>query len=210
MKLDSKYFDSIRSSKRKGKPGTTAKTQTPVCQWDGCNKKGEFRAPVGREAEGQYFLFCAEHVREYNKGYNYFSGLSDSEIARYQKEALTGHRPTWTVGVNKAARANPQQSTGRSGSAAAYANMRDPFRLLNERANANRPQPRKRKLKSLEVKAFDTMGLGVNATSTDIKMRYKELVKQHHPDANGGDRGSEERFRAVIQAYQLLKQSGFC
>jgi len=210
MKLDSKYFDSIRSSKRKGKTGAKSKTEAPVCQWDGCNKKGEFRAPVGRDAEGEYFLFCVDHVREYNKGYNYFSGLSDSEIARYQKEALTGHRPTWTVGVNKAARANPQHSTARSGSAAAYANMRDPFRLLNERANAGQPQPRKRKLKSLEVKAFDTMGLGVDATSMDIKMRYKELVKQHHPDANGGDRGSEERFRAVIQAYQLLKQSGFC
>jgi len=54
------------------------------------------------------------------------------------------------------------------------------------------------------------MGLGANASAPDIKRRYKELVKMHHPDANGGDRGSEERFRAVIQAYQLLKQNGFC
>ena len=70
--------------------------------------------------------------------------------------------------------------------------------------------PQARKLKSLESKAFDTMGLHANATSAEIKSRYKELVKKHHPDANGGDRGSEERFRAVIQAYQLLKQNGFC
>lgn len=212
MKLDSKYFDSIRSSKRKGKgkAGQKAKVEAPVCQWDGCNKKGEFKAPVGRDAEGEYFLFCVDHVREYNKGYNYFSGLSDSEIARYQKEALTGNRPTWTMGVNKTAKADPDVAMGRSGSAASFANMRDPFRLLNERANSGRPQPRKRKLKALEAKAFDTMGLGANATSGDIKTRYKELVKQHHPDANGGDRGSEERFRAVIQAYQLLKQAGFC
>ncbi|MEM6462687.1 MAG: J domain-containing protein [Pseudomonadota bacterium] len=211
MKLDSKYFDSIRSSKRKGKGGAKQKQDAPVCQWDGCNKKGEFRAPVGRDAEGKYFLFCAEHVREYNKGYNYFSGLSDAEIARYQKEALTGHRPTWTVGVNKSgtAKANPQQSQARSGSAASYANMRDPFRLFEER-NGRRAQPRKRKLKTLEAKALDTMGLAANASSDDIKTRYKELVKQHHPDANGGDRGSEERFREVIQAYQLLKQAGFC
>ncbi len=212
MKLDSKYFDSIRSSKRKGKSKAGQKSQAkhPVCQWDGCDKKGEFRAPVGRDAEGEYFLFCVDHVREYNKGYNYFSGLSDSEIARYQKEALTGNRPTWTMGVNKTAKANPDVAMGRSGSAAAFANMRDPFRLLNERTNAGQPQPRKRKLKSLEAKAFDTMGLDAKASSNDIKTRYKELVKQHHPDANGGDRGSEERFRAVIQAYQLLKQSGFC
>jgi len=67
-----------------------------------------------------------------------------------------------------------------------------------------------RKLKTLEAKAFDTLGLSANAKQEEIKRRYKELVKKHHPDANGGDRGSEERFRAVVQAYQLLKQSGFC
>ena len=214
MKLDSKYFDSIRSSKKKGKGKSkvSAKPTTPDCQWDGCEKKGEFRAPVGCDAEGEYFLFCADHVREYNKGYNYFSGLSDGDIARYQKEALTGHRPTWTLGVNKAASAqtNPEQSQSRSGSAAAYANMRDPFRLFDEKGAASRPQPRKRKLKALESKAFETMGIPANAPAEEIKTRYKDLVKQNHPDANGGDRGSEERFREVIQAYQLLKQSGFC
>lgn len=211
MKLDSKYFDSIRSSKKKGKKGPgAAKPDTPICQWDGCEKKAEFRAPVGRDAEGQYFMFCAEHVREYNKGYNYFSGLSDGEIARYQKEALTGHRPTWTIGVNKTSKASPQHAQTRSGSAASFANMRDPFRLFEEGKAGRKPQPRQRKLKTLEAKAFDTMGLAANATSSDIKSRYKELVKLHHPDANGGDRRSEERFRAVIQAYQLLKQSGFC
>ncbi len=67
-----------------------------------------------------------------------------------------------------------------------------------------------KKLKPLEGKAFETLGLAANASPEDIKSRYKELVKKHHPDANGGDRGSEERFRAVIQAYQLLKQAGFC
>lgn len=91
MKLDSKYFDRIRTRrKREREP----EVQAPTCQWDGCDKPGVHRAPVGRNAEGQFFLFCFEHVKEYNKGYNYFSGLSDGEIARYQKEAITGHRPT--------------------------------------------------------------------------------------------------------------------
>ena len=65
-------------------------------------------------------------------------------------------------------------------------------------------------MKTLETKAFETLGLDGSAGSDDIKTRYKALVKKHHPDANGGDRSSEERFRAVVQAYQLLKQSGFC
>jgi DnaJ-class molecular chaperone len=73
-----------------------------------------------------------------------------------------------------------------------------------------RPSARLRKAKPLEAKALDTLGLDVKATGEDIKSRYKELVKRHHPDANGGDRASEDRFRDVIQAYQLLKQAGFC
>ncbi|WP_428429706.1 J domain-containing protein [Pararhizobium sp.] len=208
MKLDSKYFDGIRTRRKvTQKPEPMA----PKCQWDGCEENAIHRAPVGRNAENEFFMFCFEHVKEYNKGYNYFSGLSDSEIARYQKEAITGHRPTWTVGVNKNAKNAPQQSQQRSGSAGAQARMRDPFGFVDQaRARANRQEPRLRKLKTLEAKAFETLGLHANATAADVKTAYKELVKKHHPDANGGDRGSEERFRAVIQAYQLLKQAGFC
>ncbi|HET7413707.1 MAG TPA: J domain-containing protein [Pararhizobium sp.] len=207
MKLDSKYFDSIRV---RPKGGPAPEPSAPVCQWDGCDEKGTHKAPVGRDAEGEYFLFCVEHVRQYNKGYNYFSGLSDSDIARYQKEALTGHRPTWTMGVNRAARSGPDTARMRSGSAAAYARIRDPFGFVDEGRVPPRPEPRQRKLKSLEARALDTLGLAESASATEIKAQYKTLVKRHHPDANGGDRGSEDRFRDVIQAYQLLKQAGFC
>jgi curved DNA-binding protein CbpA len=212
MKLDSKYFDRIRTRRKREQDATPP---APTCQWDGCDKPGAHRAPVGRNAEGQFFMFCFDHVREYNKGYNYFSGLSDSEIARYQKEAITGHRPTWTVGVNKAAKDAPLHATTRSGAGGPggpQQRFKDPFGFVSQAraGGTSRFQTQGRKLKTLEAKAFDTMELGVNATAAEIKRRYKELVKKHHPDANGGDRGSEERFRAVIQAYQLLKQAGFC
>ena len=67
---------------------------------------------------------------------------------------------------------------------------------------------RQRKLKQLEAKSLETLGLAANAKSDAIKARYKELVKQHHPDANGGDRSSEDRLAEVIQAYKLLRQAG--
>jgi curved DNA-binding protein CbpA len=207
MKLDSKYFDRIRTRPRRKEQ--RQEPIAPMCQWDGCEEKGAHRAPVGRNAEGEYFMFCFEHVKEYNKGYNYFSGLSDTEIARYQKEALTGHRPTWTVGVNKNAKNAPTMANTRSGTAGAQARLRDPFGFVEQARSGVRQEPRQRKLKTLEAKALDTLGLTATATAADIKTAYKELVKKHHPDANGGDRGSEERFRAVIQAYQLLKQAGF-
>src|SRR5690606_39731896 len=49
MKLDSKYFDRIRTKRRVERPERSA----PTCQWDGCEENAVHRAPVGRSAEGQ-------------------------------------------------------------------------------------------------------------------------------------------------------------
>ncbi|WP_265517617.1 J domain-containing protein [Nitratireductor luteus] len=206
MKLNSKYFEKIRI--RPERPAD-ADAHAPRCQWDGCEEAGTHRAPVGRHREGEYFRFCFQHVREYNKGYNYFSGLKDTDIARFQKEALTGHRPTWKVGSNGQARASGDFAPFRSGHAAYHKRMGDPFNLFSGAA-AQAREPVKKRLRPLEAKALETLGLGAEATGADIKARYKALVKRHHPDANGGDRRSEARFRDVLQAYRLLKQAGFC
>lgn len=207
MKLNSKYFDRIRV---RPDPGAEVKTHAPQCQWDGCVEAGTYRAPVGRLKEGEYFHFCLDHVRQYNKGYNYFSGLSDGDVARFQKEALTGHRPTWTVAANgSAARMAPEYARMRSGRAAYHNRMGDPFNMFGEAKGQAAAKPQRR-AKPLEAKALETLGLDEKAGAEQIKARYKELVKRHHPDSNGGDRGSEERFRDVIQAYRLLRQAGFC
>ncbi|WP_375619123.1 MULTISPECIES: J domain-containing protein [unclassified Bartonella] len=204
MTITSKLFDSIRISSNKKQK---AEPEAQQCQWEGCEKTGSHKAPAGRNHEGQYLYFCIEHVRAYNKNFNYFSGLSNKDIAKFQKDALTGHRPTWPTdlsnGTSKKTAANYAKI--RSGTAAYQNRIRDPFTLFTERhSNFSR------KLKPLEAKAFDTLGLQSNASAEDIKMKYKELVKKHHPDSNGGNRASEERFRDVLHAYNLLKKSGLC
>jgi curved DNA-binding protein CbpA len=205
MSTFSKYFEKIRV---RPDPMAEAKADAPLCQWDGCKEPGTHRAPVGRMREGEYFRFCFDHVREYNKGFNYFAGAPAAEIARFQKEALTGHRPTWSVSSNGSARFAPDFSQKRSGRAGYHNRMRDPFNLF-EQQRAEGPGP-ERRARPLETKALETLGLDQSASGKTIKSRYKELVKRHHPDANGGDRGSEDRFREVIQAYRLLKQAGRC
>ena len=79
------------------------------------------------------------------------------------------------------------------------------WRAKQAREAAKRPT---RKLKPLEGKAVAALGLSQGAGKDEIKTRFKELVKKHHPDANGGDRGSEEKLREIIQAYNYLKQVG--
>ncbi|TFF19931.1 molecular chaperone DnaJ [Jiella endophytica] len=199
MKLDSKYFDAIRV---KGKASAGAKPRAPVCAWEGCDEAGLYKAPLGRDFEGQYLNFCVDHVRQYNKSYNYFSGLNDDAIQKYLKDAMTGHRPTWSMG-----RSGSTQSTARSGRAGSR--PRDPFNLFGE-DGAPRPETRRPKVRPLEKKAFENLGLEAGATGEAIRRRYKDLVKQLHPDANGGDRGQEDRLREVIQAYKLLRQAGLC
>lgn len=199
---DSKIFVGLRSTSKK--PAPQRATIGPKCQWDGCEKGGEHRAPVGRDAEGLYLVFCTEHVKEYNKGYNYSTNLSDPVTARYQREAASGLRPTEGTSTTQASEL-PLPSRARSGSA----------RATNARKTAAQRQAsgieiQRRKLKVLEAKAFETLGLPENATPEEIKSRYKQLLKLHHPDANHGDRNSEDKLRASIDAHKILKLNGFC
>lgn len=205
MKLDSKLFDRIRI---RPDAEATARARFPACEWPGCEEAGEYRAPKGRHREGQYHRFCLGHVQLYNKNYNYFAGMSDASVAAYQKAALTGHRPTWTMGVNPwgEKRGGPEPGGRGPGFGGPFA---DPLDLFGERIRPEiKPEPRRRVLKPLEKKALDALALDEDADAAAIKARYKELVKRHHPDANGGDRSSEERFREIIAAYNTLKSSG--
>ena len=123
MNTSSKYFDKIRIGKRGARKPAAANGPAArgghVCQWDGCEAPATHRAPMGRAHEGQYFHFCFDHVREYNKTYNYFSGLDDEAVAKFQKEAVVGHRPTWTMGVNRLGNASEADSTDRTAGASA-------------------------------------------------------------------------------------------
>src|SRR5205809_8012103 len=97
MKLDSPLFNRIRVKPEQERRPVGA---VSLCQWPGCAGEATHRAPKGRLREGEYWRFCLEHVREYNHSYNFFAGMSEDAVAKYQKEAITGHRPTWKIGVN--------------------------------------------------------------------------------------------------------------
>ena len=60
------------------------------------------------------------------------------------------------------------------------------------------------------MKALHSLGLEEGAGPSEVKSRYKALVKRLHPDANGGSRETEDKLREVIQAYDYLCSSGYC
>ncbi|MCR4282659.1 MAG: J domain-containing protein [Bauldia sp.] len=205
MNLNSKYFDRIRihADRRAGETADSA-----PCEWQGCDRHGGYRAPKGRGREGEYHNLCLDHVREYNKSYNYFAGMADDDVIAWQRSAVTGHRPTWTMGVNpegeKAARVHPNRAW-----ASAFS---DPFGIFGGGGSRRAPdaEPARRPLKNVERRSFAVLDLEGGEDGSEIKARYKTLVKRFHPDANGGDRSSEDRLRQIIQAYHYLKAAGFC
>ena len=208
MKPNSPLFDSIRVKPDKDR---RLRTDLPPCQWPRCEAPATHRAPKGRLQASEYWQFCLAHVREYNNSYNFFAGMTDDAVAQYQKEAVTGHRPTWKMGSIGGKRASPRRARG--GFRAAEWEASDPFSMLGEtgaQPGHARPASEGRKILNAQRRAFDVLGLEADAKRTDIKARFKILVKRHHPDANGGDRGSEDTLREIIQAYNYLKSAGFC
>jgi hypothetical protein len=209
MKLDSKYFDSIRVSPRADRDAQDTGDTAPLCQWKGCTEAGLHRAPKGRGREGQFYFFCMDHVRQYNASYNYFDGMSNTEVESFRKDAVTGHRPTWKLGENAWAAGREALAAARRYARFARGPAQDPHDVFAESDPAAKPAGEARRpLRNLERKALDTLSLNEGATRSEIKARFKELVKRHHPDANGGDRGAEDKLREIIQAYNYLKQAG--
>jgi len=203
MKFDSPLFDRIRVKPTEDR---ARRVDEPCCQWKGCGNTATHRAPKGRMHENEYWRFCLDHVREYNHSYNYFSGMSDDAVMKYQKDAITGHRPTWKMGTGK----------GRAGGADfGPQGPHDPFNVFREfgarstQSSSERVEPQ-RTVRNAERKALHELGLEEGADKAEIKARFKLLVKRHHPDANGGDRAMEAKLREIIQAYNYLKSVGAC
>jgi hypothetical protein len=210
MKLDSKYFDMIRIHRRRPPEPRGAVENAPCCEWKGCRAPGRCRAPKGRTRDGEFYWFCVDHARQYNASYNYFEGMSGAEIEEFQKGATYGHRPTWKVGANAWSHGTHEGFSGadlRQYAEARAANVQGFYAWRARQARAEAQQARRR-LKPLERKSLQALDLDERASKEEIKTRFKELVKRHHPDLNDGHRGSEDKLREIIQAYNYLKQAG--
>lgn len=51
---------------------------------------------------------------------------------------------------------------------------------------------------------YVTLGLERAASADDIRKAYRRLARKYHPDLNPGDKSSEEKFKKVQEAYDVL------
>lgn len=166
-------------------------SQDRPCDWPGCDGGGAFPAPKGRNHPREYLWFCLDHVREYNAEWNYYDGMTETEVEADIRADTVWQRPTWPLGGSASAARGRQR-------------VNDPFGFYQQRDEAS-PAPNR---SSAEVVALAVLQLSAPVTVAIVKARYKELVKRYHPDATGGDKVAEEMFKRISEAYRTI-MSGF-
>jgi len=160
----------------------------------GCDAEGEHKAPKSRDAINDYYWFCLVHVQEYNKAWDYFSGMSQIDIEAHIIRSMLWDRPTHRYDGN----ANMKENL--------YRKAWQTYNFTEEEPTREQKQD-KRQIdhNTPEFQAMSIMGLAPPLTLASIKVRYKELVKKHHPDVNGGNPESEELLKSINMAYTILK-----
>ncbi|MBF0166411.1 MAG: J domain-containing protein [Alphaproteobacteria bacterium] len=171
------------------------KTRARRCDHPACEGEGLYRAPRSPSDLGTYYWFCLEHVQAYNRSWDYCKGLDIDGIERLVRADTTWQRPTWPLG---------RQEGFVIFDTGPEAALSDPFHVFHARSKAEKAQAAHRP-KGPEAKAMAQLGLEPGFTELALKRRYKELARLHHPDANNGDKEAEERFKAITEAYKILK-----
>ena len=172
-----------------------------VCEWPGCLEHGEHKAPKSRDMLREYRWFCMEHIREYNKRWNYFEGMSEEEVEADLRRDTVWQRPSWPLGDREEGEIKgPKPGMGTFGIDPDY--FVDSFGLFDEKESANGATS----VDAPTRKALAIFGLAMPITAEMLKAKYKELVKKHHPDTNGGTKEAEEKFKEILDAYETLRQ----
>ena len=163
-----------------------------ICDWENCKESGSFKAPIEKDNSKNYRWLCEEHIKLFNKSWNYFDGMDQNEIENFLKSDLTWHRPTQQFG-----------SSDNFFNILWTNALSDKFNFFNQEKNINNLNGRKFDTKDRD--AFRIMGLELNASWPIVKKQFKTLVKKFHPDRNAGNKKFEDKLKRITLAYSHLK-----
>jgi|TARA_B110000003_G_scaffold274441_1_gene314416 hypothetical protein len=165
-----------------------------ICDWNNCLEIGEYKAPVEKDNSKKYRLLCLTHVKEFNKNWNYFSGMNDDQIFTFLKSDMVWHKPTQS-----------------------FSSSDNFFKILWN--NALKDELDRSKIKSQfnhmnqfdfdnnDIKAFSILGVSIGLKWEKIQNKFKTLVKKFHPDINLGNKKYEEKLKLITLAYTQLKNT---
>jgi len=171
------------------------KSYSRMCDKEDCNEKGEYKAPKSRIILNEYYYFCLKHVKEYNKSWDFYKGLTVNQIEQAMRKDTIWDRPSWPLKgkpskimdqINELLN-NDYNFFEKDSHYGFYKNKLIDETLTKEQNNA---------LKLLELK----LPVDLN----QIKKKYKKLVKIFHPDVNGNNKEAENKFKEINESYKIL------
>tara|TARA_Y100000590_G_scaffold133950_2_gene153229 strand:+ start:3680 stop:4198 length:519 start_codon:yes stop_codon:yes gene_type:complete len=163
-----------------------------ICEWKNCKESGKFKAPIERDNSKNYKWLCEEHIKTFNKSWDYFDGMSQNEIENFLKSDLTWHRPTQKFG-----------SSDNFFSILWNNALSDKFNIFEKEKIFNNLN--NRKLTQKDKDAFNIMELEFTSDWESIQKKFKTLVKKFHPDKNSGNKQFEDKLKKITLAYSHLK-----
>ena len=165
-----------------------------ICDWDNCDNIGEYKAPIEKDNSKKHRMLCLEHVREFNKNWNYFSGMSDQQVFNFIKSDMTWHKPTQS-----------------------FSSSDNFFKILWNNAlkdeqnkyktNGQFDHMNQFKFNHNDVKAFGILGISIGIKWEKVQEKFKKLVKKFHPDMNAGNKKYEDKLKIITLAYTQLKNT---
>ncbi len=165
-----------------------------LCAWENCFEIGEYRAPTEKDNSKKYKLLCLIHIKEFNKNWNYFSDMTESEIFDFLKSDMTWHKPTQSFSSSdnffKILWNNALKDELKSAN------------FINKQNNLKKFQ-----FNNNDIKAFSVLGISVGLKWSKVQEKFKKLVKKFHPDMNAGNKKYEDKLKVITLAYTQLKNT---
>ena len=139
-------------------------------------------------------MLCLNHVKEFNKNWNYFEGMNDEQVYEFIKSDMTWHKSTQS-----------------------FASSDNFFKILwnnalkddlnKYRINGQLDHMSGFNFNHNDVKAFSILGLSIGIHWKKVQEKFKKLVKKYHPDMNAGDKKYEDKLKVITLAYTQLKNT---
>ena len=162
-----------------------------ICDWENCKELGKYKAPVEKDNSRNYRLLCLNHIKIFNKKWNYFENMNESEIEFFLKSDITWHKKTKK-----------------------FSSQDNFFNILwnnalNEKVNIFGSEDfkefKKSNLSQTDKDALEIMGLNYSSSWEEVQKKFKKLVKKYHPDKNHGNKILEDKLKKITLAYTQLK-----
>ena len=163
-----------------------------ICEWENCEEIAHYKAPIEKDNSKNHRFLCEEHIKLFNKNWDYFDGMNQNEIEIFLKSDMTWHRPTQKFG-----------SSDNFFNILWNNALNDKFNFFKHEKNTH--SLNEKKLSEKDVDAFKIMELELNASWPIIQKKFKTLVKKFHPDKNSGNKQFEDKLKKITLAYSHLR-----